>query len=212
VRRRVGEARRLPRRTRLATSHRGSRGRASQRVPRQTAGVAAPLRRCPKSAAELMSTRRQPHASLRSGHLNCPRCGLSIAVRPHRTAIRHCPRCVGRSRVLVELFSSALPADVLYEEGSLPQVDGETAFSGDTSASAKDPHPAERRRAQVVDKLRRAEPLPLATNRPMAVSLPAIGERAASFPRSRPRLATCPSCPPAGRAGRAARRACPTAS
>jgi hypothetical protein len=155
--------------------------------------VAAPLRRCPKSAAELMSTRRQPHASLRSGHLNCPRCGLSIAVRPHRTAIRHCPRCVGRSRVLVELFSSALPADVLYEEGSLPQVDGETAFSGDTSASAKDPHPAERRRAQVVDKLRRAEPLPppptvrWPSHFPPSVSVPHHSpDRGRDWPPARP--------------------------
>jgi hypothetical protein len=35
-------------------------------------------------------------ASVRGGYLSCPRCGLSIEVRPHRTAIRHCPRCVGR--------------------------------------------------------------------------------------------------------------------
>jgi transcription elongation factor Elf1 len=58
-------------------------------------------------------------------HLNCPRCGLSILVQPHRAAIRHCPRCVARSRVIVELFSSTLPADVLYDEGSVPRVDGE---------------------------------------------------------------------------------------
>jgi hypothetical protein len=71
-----------------------------------------------------------------STHLNCPRCGLSIEVRPHRTAIRHCPRCVGRSRLIVELFSSTLPADVLYDESSLPRVDDELAMAS-TSTSGK---------------------------------------------------------------------------
>jgi hypothetical protein len=74
-----------------------------------------------------MSVSRHPYitrvAGAFSGHLNCPRCGLSIAVRPHRAAIRHCPRCIGRSRVIVELFSSTLPAAVLYGESSLPRVD-----------------------------------------------------------------------------------------
>jgi len=59
------------------------------------------------------------------GHLNCPRCGLSIEARPQRAPIRHCPRCVGRGRVIVELFSSTLPADLLYDERSLPRADGE---------------------------------------------------------------------------------------
>ncbi len=43
-------------------------------------------------------------------------------MRPYRTAIRHCPRCVARNRVIVVLLSSALPADVLYDENSLPQA------------------------------------------------------------------------------------------
>jgi hypothetical protein len=62
-------------------------------------------------------------------HLNCPRCGLSIEVRPNRAAITHCPRCVGRSRVAVELFSSSLPTDLLYREGSSPSADEEPASS-----------------------------------------------------------------------------------
>jgi hypothetical protein len=36
--------------------------------------------------------------------------------------------------VIVELFSSTLPADVLYDEGSLPRVDGEPARSRKTVA------------------------------------------------------------------------------
>ncbi len=136
-------------------------------------------------------------------HLNCPRCGLSILVRPHRAAIGHCPRCVGRSRVIVELFSSTLPADVLYDENSLPRVDGELARSYQTSSSMSTPRFGERhQRAQAVDNVRRAEPLALVAKRPVAIRLSAIGERAAS-PRSRPRLATCPSRSPAGRTGRA---------
>ncbi len=58
-------------------------------------------------------------------YLNCPRCGLSIAVRSRWLAIRHCPRCVARSRTIVELFGSRLPARVLYGESWLPQADAE---------------------------------------------------------------------------------------
>ncbi len=54
-------------------------------------------------------------------YLNCPRCGLSIALRVRWLAIKHCPRCVARSRTIVELFSSQLPAPVLYGENWLPQ-------------------------------------------------------------------------------------------
>lgn len=123
-------------------------------------------------------------------------------MQPHRAAIRHCPRCVGRSRIIVELFSSTLPADVLYDESTLPGVDGELARSCETASSVSLPKLGGRqRRAQAVDNLRRAEPLALVAKRPMAAPLSAIDERAAS-PRSRPRLATCPSCSPAGRAGR----------
>lgn len=76
-----------------------------------------------------MSIGTHVDASLLHLHLNCPRCGLSIEVRPHRAAIRHCPRCVGRSQLIIELFSSTLPADVLYDENSLPRVDSELALT-----------------------------------------------------------------------------------
>ena len=151
-----------------------------------------------------MSPTRQLDAGVRRGHLNCPRCGLSIAVRPHRAAIRHCPRCVARSRMIVELFSSTLPADVLYDESSLPRVDDELALSSKTLAIANTRISRERRqRTQVADKFTRAQPLALVVKRPMAVPPPAIDARAAS-PRPRRRLATCPPCLPAGRAGRMA--------
>jgi hypothetical protein len=58
-------------------------------------------------------------------YLNCPRCGLSIEVRSRWLAIRHCPRCVARTRTVVELFSSGLPADALYAFDSLPQASAE---------------------------------------------------------------------------------------
>jgi hypothetical protein len=111
-----------------------------------------------------------PHldTSMRCGQLCCPRCGLSIEVRPGRTAIRHCPRCVAR-RVIVELFSSTLPADVLYEENSLPRADDELAPAS-TPSSGKLRQPA-----QVDDNLRRAQPLALVAKRPMAMS--AYGDR-----------------------------------
>ncbi len=140
-----------------------------------------------------MSTRGQPDASLRSRHLNCPRCGLSIAVRPHRAAIRHCPRCVARSRVIVELFTSTLPADVLYAENSLPRADAEVLVIASTPPSG-----GRHDRTQVADKFRPVQRRALVVTRPMAVSPSAIDERAASH-RSRPRLATCSRAARAGR-------------
>jgi hypothetical protein len=57
------------------------------------------------------------------GSLECPRCGLSIALRPHRAAIRHCPRCVARGRLLVELFSPTLSLDEVHDASSLPHAE-----------------------------------------------------------------------------------------
>jgi hypothetical protein len=57
--------------------------------------------------------------------LNCPRCGLSIALRWRWLAIAHCPRCVARSRTIVELSSSRPPSSVPYGENWLPQADAE---------------------------------------------------------------------------------------
>jgi hypothetical protein len=122
-----------------------------------------------------MSTSTQVDASVSCGHLNCPRCGLSIEVRPCRVAIRHCPRCVARSRVIVELFSSTLPADVLYEENSLPRVD-DKQIPASASISGK-----QHQQAQAGENFRQAQPLVLVVKRPMAISPPAIDERAA-FP------------------------------
>lgn len=123
-----------------------------------------------------MSTGTQIDASARREHLNCPRCGLSIAVRPYRAMIRHCPRCVARARVVVDLFSSTLPADVLYQEDSLPLVD-------DDLAPASTPSLGERRQqpAQAGENFRRAQVLAL-VKRPMAISPPAVDERAAPPP------------------------------
>jgi hypothetical protein len=53
--------------------------------------------------------------------LNCPRCRLSLEVGSRWMAIRHCPRCLGRTRTLVELFSSPLPAGALYADSLRPE-------------------------------------------------------------------------------------------
>jgi hypothetical protein len=47
-------------------------------------------------------------------YLTCPRCRLSIEPKSPWLTIRHCPRCLGRNRILVELFSSTVPAHILY--------------------------------------------------------------------------------------------------
>jgi hypothetical protein len=79
------------------------------------------------------------NASLR--YLNCPRCRLSIALRPHRASIRHCPRCVARDSRLVEMFISTLAADALYAKSSLSQAEAELP-PGDIVA-VKAPFPKE---------------------------------------------------------------------
>ncbi len=55
-----------------------------------------------------------------SSYMNCPRCGLSIQLRSGRTVIRHCPRCIARHRLLVELFGSPLSTETPYEEDRVP--------------------------------------------------------------------------------------------
>jgi hypothetical protein len=77
------------------------------------------------------------------------------------------------------LFSSTLPADVLYDENSLPRVDDELAPAS-TSTSGK-----QRQQGQVGDNFRQARTLALVIKRPMAISPPAIDERAASLHRKR---------------------------
>ena len=47
-------------------------------------------------------------------YLTCPRCRLSIRPRALSLQLVHCPRCVARTRTLVELFASTLPAERLY--------------------------------------------------------------------------------------------------
>ena len=56
-------------------------------------------------------------------YLNCLRCGLSIASRPDRPQIEHCPRCIARRRIVVRLFASRLPTKELYAAGSAPTSD-----------------------------------------------------------------------------------------
>jgi hypothetical protein len=41
--------------------------------------------------------------------LNCPSCGLIIAITRPGDVVEHCPRCVARRRRLVELFVSDRP-------------------------------------------------------------------------------------------------------
>jgi len=63
-------------------------------------------------------------------YMICPRCGLSIEARIRWLASRHCPRCLARSRMAVELFSSQLPAALLYADGA-PSPAGDGASPGE---------------------------------------------------------------------------------
>jgi hypothetical protein len=53
-------------------------------------------------------------------YLNCPQCGLTISPKADWLTIEHCPRCVARRGTLVTLFTSSLPAHLLYDEDTRP--------------------------------------------------------------------------------------------
>lgn len=42
-------------------------------------------------------------------YLNCPSCGLTLAMLRPEAEIEHCPRCLARARRAVGLFVSAEP-------------------------------------------------------------------------------------------------------
>lgn len=42
-------------------------------------------------------------------YLNCPSCGLTLAMRRLEAEIEHCPRCLAKARRPVGLFVSAEP-------------------------------------------------------------------------------------------------------
>ena len=67
-----------------------------------------------------------------ASYLNCPRCGLSIEVRAPWLTIQHCPRCVARTRTVVDMFSSGLPVDALYAAESRPDIETTVSPRGGT--------------------------------------------------------------------------------
>ena len=79
--------------------------------------------RAKRGADRVVTQREERHTRGGESFLNCPRCGLTIKPRAPWLAIRFCPRCLARSQSAVELFSSALPAEALYAEGSAPRAD-----------------------------------------------------------------------------------------
>jgi hypothetical protein len=58
-----------------------------------------------------------------AAYLVCPRCRLSIRPRARWMTHQHCPRCIARAHVTVELFTSAIPADQLYSIDAAPVTD-----------------------------------------------------------------------------------------
>jgi len=56
-------------------------------------------------------------------YLNCPVCHLSLrAPRASFLAPEHCPRCIGRRRVAIQLFPSALPMRQLAANEAPPDT------------------------------------------------------------------------------------------
>jgi hypothetical protein len=88
-----------------------------------------------------------PASSIAMSFLNCPRCGLSIRQRAGWLTIEHCPRCIARARVAVNLLSSPLPAVELYGERSEPHCEQRggsqsqlsRSLRGESGSSIRDP-------------------------------------------------------------------------
>ena len=56
-------------------------------------------------------------------YVNCPRCGLAVQPRASFLAVRHCPRCVARRGIAVEMLTS----EPRISPASTPQLDARTA-------------------------------------------------------------------------------------
>jgi hypothetical protein len=67
--------------------------------------------------------------------LNCPSCGLIIAITRPGDLIEHCPRCVARRRRLVELFVSDRPRG--RRSAAPPRDDAESAGAGAASVAGR---------------------------------------------------------------------------
>lgn len=61
---------------------------------------------------------RQAHDG---AYLSCPRCGLRTTPRTPWLAIKHCPRCLARAGMLVELVGSAPRARAWEADGPPPR-------------------------------------------------------------------------------------------
>ncbi|HEX4437032.1 MAG TPA: hypothetical protein VH061_09570 [Solirubrobacteraceae bacterium] len=64
-------------------------------------------------------------------YLNCPSCGLTLAMRRNIAEIEHCPRCLARARRAIGLFVSAeprgkkptsSPSSVQPSSGTMPEA------------------------------------------------------------------------------------------
>jgi hypothetical protein len=71
-------------------------------------------------AGEATETASPPNLEPVLSYLNCPRCHLAIRLRHDALTIRHCPRCVARSRMAVPMFPSPLPMRELKSRESPP--------------------------------------------------------------------------------------------
>jgi hypothetical protein len=92
----------------------------AQRAGRATAPADPADRLIGVDGMTVAGNRRGAAVGGEGSFLNCPRCGLSIRQRARSLRIDHCPRCLARSRAMVELFASTLPSDELYGAGLAP--------------------------------------------------------------------------------------------
>jgi hypothetical protein len=78
-----------------------------------------------------VKTRWPTDSSLGTRYLSCPRCGLSLALKSQWPAMKHCPRCVARSRTLIELSSSPVHVHAHLIESEQRESGGELKTTGE---------------------------------------------------------------------------------
>jgi hypothetical protein len=71
-----------------------------------TSPMSAVASRAGASRTSASAAPRSPGDAI--SYANCPRCGLAVRLRATFLTLRHCPRCVARRGIAVEMFTSKL--------------------------------------------------------------------------------------------------------
>jgi hypothetical protein len=110
-----------------------------------------------------------------ASYLHCPRCRLTITPKADWMAMRHCPRCIARAHIAVELFSSPRTAQALYADNPTPEREGREGRATRISTAANRTRPPrDPRTTHVVRALRALPTEPRRAQPPLAEEPPTV--------------------------------------